>query len=183
MIFFEKNKVLGVEPNRVLNIHCRPIRRNLKNKHDLKRARVKKGVRPCTCLCIDTDSTYHVYIYVDSDKADLWVDVDSKQIYRYMYIYEIKACATNKYINVPFCKKLTRISNKSSSVDFTAFTILSTNILDIDLYQNKERKTLHPVSNLILASEKHTESEPSHLFITTLVNCLLGTALGSFTRK
>jgi hypothetical protein len=60
-----------------------------------------------------------------------------------------KVRATNKYINVPFCKKLTRISYKSSSVDFTAFTILSTNILDIDLYQNKERKTLHPVSDKI----------------------------------
>ena len=33
MVFFLKNKVLGVEPNRVLN---------LKNKHDLKRAGVKK---------------------------------------------------------------------------------------------------------------------------------------------
>ena len=38
MIFFEKNKVLGVEPNRVLNI----LEVNLKNKHDLKRAGVKK---------------------------------------------------------------------------------------------------------------------------------------------
>jgi hypothetical protein len=36
---------------------------NLKNKYDLKRAGVKKGVRPCTCLCIDR------YIYVDSDKG------------------------------------------------------------------------------------------------------------------
>ena len=35
MIFFDKNKVLGVEPNRVLNIL--ELRRNLKSKHDLKR--------------------------------------------------------------------------------------------------------------------------------------------------
>ena len=38
MIFFEKNKVLGVEPNRVVNI----LEEILKNKHDLKRAGVKK---------------------------------------------------------------------------------------------------------------------------------------------
>jgi hypothetical protein len=38
MIFFENNKVLGVEPNRVLNI----LEGILKNKHGLKRAGVKK---------------------------------------------------------------------------------------------------------------------------------------------
>jgi hypothetical protein len=38
MIFFEKNKVLGVEPNRVLNI----LEGILKKNHDLKRAGVKK---------------------------------------------------------------------------------------------------------------------------------------------
>jgi hypothetical protein len=37
MIFFEKNKVLGVEPNRVLNL----LEGIKKNKHDLKRAGVK----------------------------------------------------------------------------------------------------------------------------------------------
>jgi hypothetical protein len=37
MIFFEKNKVLGVEVNRVLNI----LEEIYKNKHDLKRAGVK----------------------------------------------------------------------------------------------------------------------------------------------
>jgi hypothetical protein len=35
----------------------------------------------------------HVYIYVDSDKADLWVDVDSKQTYRYMYISYRDICS------------------------------------------------------------------------------------------
>jgi hypothetical protein len=38
MIFFEKNKVLGVVANRVLNI----LEEIKKNKHDLKRAGVKK---------------------------------------------------------------------------------------------------------------------------------------------
>jgi len=36
------------------------IRRNLKNKHDLKRAGVKKGVRPCICLYIDSIFTWIV---------------------------------------------------------------------------------------------------------------------------
>jgi hypothetical protein len=56
MIFFEKNKVLGVEPNRVFEY----IRRNLKNKHDLKRAGVKKDVLPCICLYIDSIFTWIV---------------------------------------------------------------------------------------------------------------------------
>jgi hypothetical protein len=54
MMFFEKNKVLGVEPNRVLNI----IRRNLKNQTRLEASGGKKGVRPCTCLCIDSIFTW-----------------------------------------------------------------------------------------------------------------------------
>jgi hypothetical protein len=36
------------------------IRRNLKNKHDLKRAGVKKNVRPCICLYIDSIFTWIV---------------------------------------------------------------------------------------------------------------------------
>ena len=36
------------------------FRRNLKNKHDLKRVGIKKGVRPCTCLCIDSIFTWIV---------------------------------------------------------------------------------------------------------------------------
>ena len=62
MIFFEKNKVLGVEPNRVLNI----IRRNLKNKHDLKRVGVKKDVRPCICLYID-----NIFTWIVTRRCDL----------------------------------------------------------------------------------------------------------------
>jgi hypothetical protein len=36
------------------------IRRNLKNKHDLKRAGVKKSVRPCHCLYIESIFTWIV---------------------------------------------------------------------------------------------------------------------------
>jgi hypothetical protein len=41
-------------------IHVLYIRRNLKNKHDLKRAGVKKDVRPCICLYIDSIFTWIV---------------------------------------------------------------------------------------------------------------------------
>jgi hypothetical protein len=49
MIFFEKNKVLGVEPNRVLN-----ILEGIKKNKQLEASGGKKGVRPCTCLYIDS---------------------------------------------------------------------------------------------------------------------------------
>jgi hypothetical protein len=60
MIFFERSWTKQGFEN---------IRRNLKNKHDLKRGGVKKGVRPCTCLCID-----RCVIKLRDTPDDVWYD-------------------------------------------------------------------------------------------------------------
>ena len=48
------------------------IRRNLKNKHDLKRAGVKKDVRPCICLYIDSIFTWIVTSPCDPSDPMHW---------------------------------------------------------------------------------------------------------------
>ena len=55
MIFYEKNNVLGVEPNRVLN-----ILEGIKIQTRLEASGGKKDVRPCICLYIDSIFTWIV---------------------------------------------------------------------------------------------------------------------------
>ena len=62
MIFYEKNNVLGVEPNRVLN-----ILEGIKIQTRLEASGGKKDVRPCICLYIDSIFTWIVTRPCDRD--------------------------------------------------------------------------------------------------------------------
>jgi hypothetical protein len=55
MIFFKNNKVLGVEPNRVLN-----NQKEFKKQTRLEASGGIKDVRPCICLYIDSIFTWIV---------------------------------------------------------------------------------------------------------------------------